>query len=99
MLFRSEHESQGWRINEVAPDFRLEDVWALPAHGGAEDFARLLEVMASLDPADAEADSCAAMTKAMAVKRWNVWRKRPGRMLDIRTSQAGADPRQREDMR
>ena len=53
-LPNSEHESQAWRISEVAPDFRLEDVWALPAQGGAGDFARLLEVMASLDPADAE---------------------------------------------
>lgn len=50
-LSNSEHESQPWRIREVAPDFRLEDAWALPAQGGAEDFAALLEVMASLDPA------------------------------------------------
>jgi hypothetical protein len=47
----SAHESRPWRIGEVAPDFRLEDVWALPAEGGADDFARLLEVMSSLDPA------------------------------------------------
>lgn len=46
-----EHESHAWRIGEVAPDFRLEDVWALPAQGGLEDFATLLEVVASLDPA------------------------------------------------
>lgn len=32
------------------PDFRLEDVWALPAQGGAGDFGKLLEVMAELDP-------------------------------------------------
>jgi hypothetical protein len=51
-LSNSEHESQAWRIGEVAPDFRLEDAWALPARGGAEDFATLLEVMASLDSAD-----------------------------------------------
>lgn len=53
-LSNSEHESHSWRICEVAPDFRLEDVWALPAQGGADDFATLLEVMASLDPANAE---------------------------------------------
>jgi hypothetical protein len=47
----SEHQSHRWRIDEIAPDFRLEDVWALPVHGGAEDFATLLEVMGSLDPA------------------------------------------------
>jgi len=44
------HESHPWRILEIAPDFRVEDVWALPVHGGADDFATLLEVMASLDP-------------------------------------------------
>jgi hypothetical protein len=52
-LSNSEHESHAWRIREIAPDFRLEDAWALPAQGGAEDFAALLEVMASLDPARA----------------------------------------------
>jgi hypothetical protein len=50
-LPNSAHESRRWRIAEIAPDFRLEDVWALPARGGAEDFDALLAVMASLDPA------------------------------------------------
>ena len=49
-----EHESASWRVAEIAPDFRLEDVWALPARGSAEDFEALLEVMASLDPAHGE---------------------------------------------
>ncbi|HEX6687601.1 MAG TPA: DUF2867 domain-containing protein [Solirubrobacterales bacterium] len=35
------------------PDFILEDVWALPVHGGAEDFQALLELMVSSDPANA----------------------------------------------
>jgi hypothetical protein len=50
------HESRPWRIREIAPDFTLEDVWALPVHGGAEDFHALLEVMTSglEDPADWE---------------------------------------------
>jgi hypothetical protein len=60
-LSNSEHESHAWRICEVAPDFRLEDVWALPARGGAEDFAMLLEVMASLDLADAESRTTRAL--------------------------------------
>jgi hypothetical protein len=38
-----------WRIHEIAPDFTVEDVWALPAHGGAADFPTLLDVMVSLD--------------------------------------------------
>jgi len=50
-LPNSAHESGRWRIAEIAPDFELEDVWALPARGGAEDFNALLAVMASLDPA------------------------------------------------
>jgi hypothetical protein len=51
-LPNSEHLSRHWRIEEIAPEFRLEDVWALPATGGAGDFARLLELMGSLDPAN-----------------------------------------------
>src|SRR3712207_3932680 len=48
------HESRPWRIREIAPDFTVEDVWALPVHGGAADFQTLLEVMASLDMANGE---------------------------------------------
>ena len=43
------HESRPWRIREIAPDFTLEDVWALPVYGGAGDFPALLAVMASHD--------------------------------------------------
>ena len=49
-LPKGTQESVAWRIREIAPDFRLEDVWALPAQGGADGFAKLIEVMASLDP-------------------------------------------------
>jgi hypothetical protein len=60
-LPNSAHEAHAWRIGEVAPDFKLEDVWALPAHGRLEDFASLLEVMASLDPAHAESRATRAL--------------------------------------
>jgi hypothetical protein len=56
-LSNSEHEAHPWRIHEIAPDFRLEDVWALPAQGGVDDFETLLQAIASLDPANAQ--SCA----------------------------------------
>jgi hypothetical protein len=46
------HESRPWRIREIVPDFTLEDVWALPVEGGAEDFDALLEVMSSGDLPD-----------------------------------------------
>jgi uncharacterized protein DUF2867 len=48
------HESGPWRIREIAPDFTLEDVWALPVHGGAEDFQTLLDNTVSFDPANTE---------------------------------------------
>lgn len=47
----SAHTSRPWRIHELTPDFRLEDVWALPTPGGADDFPRLVEVATLLDPA------------------------------------------------
>lgn len=48
------HESRPWRIREITPDFILEDVWALPAEGRAEEFETLLELMAASDPASAD---------------------------------------------
>jgi hypothetical protein len=45
------HTSRRWRIHEIAPDFRLEDVWALPTPGGPHDFPKLVEGIASADPA------------------------------------------------
>lgn len=50
----SEQESRPWRIHEIVPDFRLEDVWALPVHGSADQFPELLEMATSLDPARAD---------------------------------------------
>ncbi|WP_205698532.1 DUF2867 domain-containing protein [Conexibacter sp. SYSU D00693] len=50
-LPRSAHTSRPWLIHELAPDFRLEDVWALPARGGPDDFPRLVRAFAALDPA------------------------------------------------
>jgi hypothetical protein len=50
----SEHESGPWRVRAIVPDFTLEDVWALPAYGGAEDFQTLLELLVSSDMANAE---------------------------------------------
>ena len=45
------HTSRPWRIHALTPDFRLEDVWALPTPGGPDDFPRLLEVITGYDPA------------------------------------------------
>jgi hypothetical protein len=43
------HESRPWRIGEIAPDFTLEDAWALPVYGGVEDFPLLVEIVGSDD--------------------------------------------------
>ena len=43
------HTSRPWRIHELARDFRVEDVWALPTPGGPGDFARLVDLLASGD--------------------------------------------------
>jgi hypothetical protein len=49
-LPNSAHTSRPWRIHELAGDFRLEDVWALPTPGGPDDFPRLVEGIAAGDP-------------------------------------------------
>ncbi|HEX2313083.1 MAG TPA: DUF2867 domain-containing protein [Thermomonospora sp.] len=38
------HTSRPWRIHELVPDFRLEDVWALPTPGGPDDFPKLVDI-------------------------------------------------------
>jgi hypothetical protein len=48
------HESQPWRIRGIAPDFTVEDVWALPVSGAADEFQTLLDLMSSLDPGNSE---------------------------------------------
>jgi hypothetical protein len=49
-LPNSAHTSRPWRIHEVTGDFRIEDVWELPVSGGADDFPRLVQLVASMDP-------------------------------------------------
>jgi hypothetical protein len=50
-LLNTAHTSRPWRIHEIAGDFRLEDVWALPTPGRADEFSTLVEGFASSDPA------------------------------------------------
>lgn len=46
----SAHSSRPWRIHEIAHDFGLEDVWALPVHGKRGDFQILVQGLAAGDP-------------------------------------------------
>jgi hypothetical protein len=64
----SAHTSRPWRIHELTPDFRVEDVWALPTPGGPDDFPKLVRAAASLDPS--RGSSRAA--RALWAIRWKV---------------------------
>ena len=64
----SAHTSQPWRIHELLHDFRLEDVWALPTPGSADDFPRLVHVAASFDPSR----SSFTGVRALFAIRWKV---------------------------
>jgi hypothetical protein len=67
-LPNSAHTSRPWRIHELARDFRLEDVWALPTPGGPDDFPQLVQLMGSLD---ASHGSSRAVRTLFAI-RWKV---------------------------
>ena len=64
----SAHTSRSWRIHELTSDFRLEDVWALPTPGGPDDFPRLVQQIASGDPAH----SSSRLARALWAIRWKV---------------------------
>ena len=57
----SAHTTRPWRIHELTPDFRLEDVWALPTPGGPDDFPRLLAAITSRDPAESSPPAVRAL--------------------------------------
>jgi hypothetical protein len=62
------HTSRPWRIHEFTRDFRLEDVWALATPGGPDDFPRLVQLAASLDPSRS---SSGAVRMLFAI-RWKI---------------------------
>jgi hypothetical protein len=80
----SAHTHRPWRIHEIAPDFRLEDVWALPTPGGPGDFPRLVRLMSSFDPA--RSSSCAV--RALFAVRWRL-----GALLRLDRSGSGLGER------
>ena len=67
-LPNTSHTSRPWRIHELTPDFRLEDVWELPGVGGPDDFPRLVALIASLDPS--QGSSRAA--RMLWATRWKI---------------------------
>jgi hypothetical protein len=81
-LPNTEHTSHPWRIHELTPDFRVEDVWALPTPGGPDDFPRLVQLMASGDPSQ----SSSGPARLLFAIRWKV-----GELLGWDEPDAGGD--------
>jgi len=67
-LPNSAHTSMPWRIHEIAPDFRVEDVWELPARFGPDDFPRFAPKFASFDTAS----SSSWAVRTLFAIRWKV---------------------------
>jgi len=67
-LPKSAHTDRPWRIHELAPDFRLEDVWALPTPGGRDDFHRLVERFATASTEE----SPSAVVRTLFAIRWKL---------------------------
>ncbi|MFL5781310.1 MAG: DUF2867 domain-containing protein [Thermoleophilaceae bacterium] len=80
----SAHTSRPWRIHELAPDFDLEDVWALPTPGGPDDFPRLVEIVGTFDPAR----STSSVVRALFALRWKI-----GELLGLEAPAAGLGER------
>ena len=64
----SAHTSHPWRIHELTPDFRVEDVWQLRAPGRSDDRDTAAELLVSLDPAR----SSSVLVRALFAMRWKI---------------------------
>ena len=62
------HTSRPWRIHELLPDFRIEDVWELPTPGGPDDFSRLVNLSVSFDPSNSPSPA----VRTLFAIRWKV---------------------------
>ena len=63
------HAARPWRIHQIAPEFDVLDVWALPTPGGPEDFPRLLAAMRALD-----AEGSSPVVRVLFAARWALGR-------------------------
>ncbi len=82
-LSNTAHTSRPWRIHALTPDFRLEDVWALPTPGGPDDFPRLVALMAAGDPSQGSS----RVARTLWAIRWKT-----GELLGWDGPDAGAGP-------
>jgi hypothetical protein len=82
-LSSSAHSARPWRIHGLVPDFRLEDVWALPTPGGPDDFPRLVRLLIAADPSRGSRGG-----RMLWALRWKV-----GRLLGWDDADAGIGSR------
>lgn len=86
------HTSRPWRIHEIAPDFHVEDVWALPTPGGPDDLARLVEQFASEDDGGGggggDGPISSPVTRLLFAIRWKL-----GKLLGLDKDDSGVGGR------
>ncbi len=79
------HTSRPWRIHELTPDFRLEDVWALPTPGGPGELPRLVSEFVS---GDDFFQGAPLVVRALVEARWKI-----GGLLGWDSPDTGVDSR------
>ncbi|MEV6278754.1 DUF2867 domain-containing protein [Nocardia sp. NPDC051832] len=83
-LPKSAHTALPWRVHEIADDFLIEDVWALPTPGGPGDLPDLVAWFAS-DDGDAEPP---AVYRTLFAIRWKL-----GALLGLDAEKSGVGKR------
>jgi hypothetical protein len=62
------HTGRPWRIHQLAQDFTVLDVWQLPTPGGPDDFAELIDLIASGD----FSHGSSRLSSALFAVRWKL---------------------------
>ncbi|WP_199550471.1 DUF2867 domain-containing protein [Streptomyces sp. N35] len=85
-LPRTAHTRLPWRIHEIAGDFTVEDVWALPTPGGPDDFVWLVRQIA--DGMQDGVKGEGLVSRALFAIRWKL-----GALLGLDKPGTGVDHR------
>ncbi len=85
-LPRKAHTDRPWRIHEIAGDFTVEDVWALPTPGGPDDFVRLVRQLSDGMQDGVTGDGL--VSRALFAIRWKL-----GALLGLDKADSGVDSR------
>ncbi|KIZ16530.1 DUF2867 domain-containing protein [Streptomyces natalensis] len=69
-LPRTAHTDRPWRIHEIAGDFTVEDVWALPTPGGPDDLMWLVRQIAEGTSGGVSGEG--AVSRVLFAIRWKL---------------------------